>query len=108
MGRNTSCRVATGIVSMPRIFNVNFALWRISPAKAPGACRDHAVEHVHTAPHRVHDVARLTNTHEITRFVFWQQRDGVVEHFEHCLLPFAHRKPADCVAIKTNVDESLG
>ena len=74
----------------------------------PGAGRQHAVEHVDAAHHRLDDVVGLADAHQVARLVGGQHVDREVEAAEHRLLPLADRQPADRIAVEADVDQRVG
>ena len=74
----------------------------------PVARRHHAIEHIDAARHRFQHIRRRADTHQIPRAILRQDRRDLFDHRKHHRLRFAHREPADRIAVKTDVDQGLG
>ena len=64
------------------------------------AGRHHAIEHVDPAAHRLDDIVRRADAHEIARLRLRQVRFDRFDHAQHDILRFADRQPADRVALQ--------
>ena len=67
-----------------------------------------AVEHVDPARHRLDQVDRLADPHQIARPLGGQQSRGVVEYLAHRLMALADRQAADGVAVEPGLHQPLG
>src|SRR3546814_5271192 len=80
---------------------------RSAPGKglpvASAARRQHAIEHVDPAFDRTDNVVRLAHAHQVTGLVGGQHVRREIQRGEHCLLPLAHCKAADSIAIEADI-----
>ena len=67
-------------------------------AGAGVAGRQHTVEHVNPVGDGHQDILRVTNPHQVARFVLGQISNLVRQHLFHVLLTLPHRESADSVA----------
>ena len=88
-----------------RVLDLDVAILGEQHAVARVARRHHAIEHIYALRHRRHQVFRRTHPHQITRLILRQLRCGMFENALHVLLGFAHRQPADGIAVETDIDQ---
>src|SRR4030095_2402991 len=99
-------RAATALLDRPqvllvlRIADADHAGTReiVAVAGVPGG--HHAIEHVHAARDRLHQVLRPADTHEVARAVPRQLRTGVFEPRVAFVLRLADGQAADGVAVE--------
>src|SRR6056297_3027105 len=75
------------------------------PARARG---QHAIHHVHAALDRADDIVGLAHPHQVARLVFWQHFWSVIQTFQHGLLSFSNRQPANGIAVEADRAQRLG
>src|SRR5471030_3517138 len=63
----------------------------------------YAVKHIHATTHAFDQIFRLTNTHQITRFVFWDLRANMFQNTVHVFFWLTDRQTAHSVTIKANI-----
>src|SRR5208283_3181248 len=69
--------------------------------------RHDAIEHIDSAPHRLDDIFRTTDPHQITRLVRRHVRYQSIEDLAAFRLALAHRETADGKSRKADVLERL-
>src|SRR5262249_10515816 len=72
----------------------------------PVACRHHAVEHVDATLDGFKNILWRAHAHEIARPAAGQMRDDFLDHRKHHRLRLAASKPADRIAVKTDLDQA--
>src|SRR5262249_43475335 len=76
-------------------------------AVAPVASRHDAIEHIDSKRDRLNDVFRRAHAHQVTRPLPRHERGDLGDDVEHRALFFADGKPADAVAVESQLDQSL-
>ena len=76
---------------------------RIQPAVARVARRQHAIEHVHARRHRIQQILRRADPHQIARLIRRQLRGNRLQQRQHLGLRLADREPAERIARKTDL-----
>src|SRR5262245_12295765 len=94
------------IVGMPGIAEIEPAEAGEGLAVPARARRHHAVEHVDAARHRLDDVERRADAHEIAGPLLRQQRRGDIDGGEHLRLGLPDRKPANGIAVEIQGGEA--
>ena len=97
-----------GVVGIAGIADAQQAVPGVEKAGAGVARGNDAVEHVHPAAHGLDDVLRLADAHQVARPVGGQQGGGGLEDVVAFLHRFAHRQPADGIAVETDLEQALG
>src|SRR5581483_3634578 len=95
-----------GVCRIAAVADLDVARAGIEPAVARIARRQHAVEHIHAATHRLDQIFRRTGAHEIPRPVARHARSHVLDDPPHRLLRLADRQPPDRVTVKTDLLQS--
>src|SRR6185369_13928572 len=97
-----------GILRVARIPEIDGpGMGEALPVAARAAGQD-AVEHVDPAFHRANQVIRLAHAHQVARAVLRQHGGSEVERSEHRLLPLAHGKSADGIAVEPDIAQGIG
>ncbi len=65
-----------------------------------------AIEHIHPAPHRLHQVLRGTDPHQVAGPVHWHLRGGELQDRAHLVHRFTHGQTADGVSVKIHFPQS--
>src|SRR5262249_58757199 len=98
----------TCIVCVARVGEVDRAAPREGHAVTSVARRQNAIEHVNTARHRLDEIMRRADTHQITRALIGKHWRRFGDDPEHHLLRFADGKAADRVAVKIHAGKFAG
>src|SRR5260370_21536978 len=69
------------------------------------AGRQHAVEHIDAAGHRLEQVLGRAYSHEVARAIGREPRHAALDDPEHNLLRLAHGDPTTGIALKIDVNQ---
>ena len=105
-GRAGAIRIERPVrFGMAGVADVQLAAGHEGLARASGAGRQHAIEHIDAPGDGADDVRRPPDAHQIARFIVRQGRRCDVQRLEHRLLAFADRQPADGIALETDAGQ---
>ena len=96
------------IIHMAGVLDVDLTAVRPRLPGAAGAAWQHAIHHVNAAHHSAHNIIGFADAHQVAGFVLRQHARRVIQHAEHRLLPLAHRKAANGVAVKADLGQRFG
>ena len=88
---------------MFRIAQIDLSKTREGLPMPPRTGGQHAIKHVNPARHRLQQILRRANPHEIAGPVLGQFRRRELNRLQHQLLAFAHRQSANGIAFKANI-----
>lgn len=71
------------------------------------SCRVNTVEEIDAAVHRLKDVRRGSDAHQVSRFLFREMRNHRIEDTVHLLVTLTDRKSADRVAVAVHLRDRI-
>ncbi len=92
---------------MYRIAQVHRSGPRVGEPMPAVAGRQNAIEHVDAATHRFDQIERRADAHQVARLLLRKKRQRRIERGEHQLVPLAHRKPTDRIALEIHGHQRL-
>ena len=98
----------TRIILVARILDINHTIACKHLTCAARSAGQDAIHHIDAPRHSAHDIIRLTNAHQVTRFILRQLIRCEVQHVEHRLLTFANSQTTNRIAFKTDLLQRLG
>ena len=97
----------TRIIAVSRIADFDHSMTGKQMTIAGVTSRHDAVEHVHAMAHRLKNIDRTPDTHQITRLILGQAWRHVLQNPYAVLLRLTNRQTTQGIAIKTNLKQLL-
>src|SRR5262249_57869816 len=88
------------VLGVPRVLDVETPLAGEQLAVPRVACRQHAIEQIHSPGNRLDEVRGGAGAHEIARAVLWQALRGPIDHVVHDLRRLADAETANRVGLE--------